>query len=69
MYSNQTARDLLETRASLTVSETAEILRISRSSVYSRVADGTIPSRRVGDRIVIPADDVRRFLGNGVTVR
>lgn len=55
-------RDMLEDRAALSVSETADVFALSRSTVYNRVKDGTIPSRRIGGRIVIPADAVRALL-------
>jgi excisionase family DNA binding protein len=55
-------RELLETRASLSVAEAAEILGISRSSTYNRVADGTIAHRRIGNRVVIPAAAIRDLL-------
>jgi len=63
-YSDRT-RELLAQRAGLTVTETAQVLNISRSSVYNRVADGTIPSRRIGGRVVIPAEAIRRLLQPG----
>jgi excisionase family DNA binding protein len=38
----------------LTVDETARVLRISRQMAYKSVRDGTIPSVRIGDRILVP---------------
>ena len=40
-------------RAVLTVDETAEVLGISRNSAYKAVAEGQIPSIRVGKRILV----------------
>lgn len=41
-------------RATLTVTEAAEILGISRSSAYELVNTGDIPALRLGRRIVVP---------------
>lgn len=37
-----------------TVSETAKMLRISRATAYEGVRSGSIPSIRVGRRVLIP---------------
>ncbi len=47
------------------VTETAELLGISRSTAYESVRDGTIPSLRFRRRIVIPKIAVERLLGPG----
>jgi len=62
----ENTRALLEERATLTVNEAAAILNISRSSVYNRVADGTISSHRIGGRVIIPAEAIRELL-NGTS--
>ncbi len=41
-------------RPTLTVAETAELLGISRWLVQQAVRNGSLPSRRVGRRILIP---------------
>lgn len=41
-------------RPTLTVAETAELLGISRWLVQQAVQNGSLPSRRVGRRILIP---------------
>ena len=46
----------------LTVEETAELLRISRSSAYEGIASGEIPSVRIGRRILIPRVAIERML-------
>jgi excisionase family DNA binding protein len=38
----------------LTVTEAAALLRISRNSAYSLVAQGKIPAVRLGKRILVP---------------
>jgi excisionase family DNA binding protein len=46
----------------LTVEETAKLLGISRNTAYSLVAQGTIPSLRLGKRLVIPRMQLERLL-------
>lgn len=46
----------------LTVSEAAELLRLSRSFTYELVARGELPSVRFGRRIVIPRVAIERML-------
>ena len=43
-------------RLCLSVSETAETLGVSRSHAYELIRDGSIPSLRLGRRILIPLD-------------
>ena len=40
----------------LTVPEVAKLLRISRNLVYELVAQGVLPSIRLGRRILVPRD-------------
>ncbi len=46
----------------LTVAEVAEILRVSRMTVYRLAQDGNIRSLRVGRSFRIPADQVSRLI-------
>ena len=47
----------------LTIGEAAERLRISRSSLYDRLRDGSIPTVRLGPRIVrVRTSDLDAFL-------
>jgi excisionase family DNA binding protein len=46
----------------LTVDETARLLRISRGLAYAGVRDGSIPTIRVGRRILVPRDALLRSL-------
>lgn len=39
----------------LSVEETAKVLKIGRNSAYLAVKNGTIPSIRIGKRILVPA--------------
>ena len=47
------------------VTETAELIGISRSTAYESVRDGSIPSLRFRRRIVIPKTALERLLGPG----
>lgn len=47
----------------LTVEEAAEILRIGKNSAYAAVADGSLPSLRIGRVIRIPRDALAAVLG------
>lgn len=49
----------------LTVDEAAGVLRIGRNSAYAAVADGGIPSVRIGRIIRIPRDALASLLGTG----
>lgn len=49
----------LEERLTISVEEAAELLGVSRSTAYSLVRQGELPSLRLGRRIVVP---VRRLL-------
>lgn len=42
-------------RPTLSIAETAEFLGVSRWLVQQAVRDGSLPSRRIGRRILIPA--------------
>jgi len=53
-------------RPTVTVEQTGEILGIGRNSAYDAVTAGTIPSIRVGRRIVVPVAQLRRLLGETV---
>jgi excisionase family DNA binding protein len=50
-------------RPTLSVAETAELLGISRWLVQQAVRDGSIPSLRVGRRILIPRARLLSWLG------
>jgi excisionase family DNA binding protein len=47
----------------LTVEQTAEFLRIGRALAFKSVRDGTIPSIRIGRRILVPRERLRDLLG------
>jgi excisionase family DNA binding protein len=51
-------------KLSYSVNESARILGVSRSQVYAKIADGTLPSRRVLGKVVLLRDDLERIVAN-----
>jgi excisionase family DNA binding protein len=51
-----------EDALTLTVTETAALLRISRNTAYSLIAQGQIPSIRLGKRILVPKNGLQQML-------
>jgi excisionase family DNA binding protein len=51
----------------LTVKETAEILEVHRSKVYSLLRSGDLPGYRMGERghIIIKSDELEEYRRNG----
>ena len=47
----------------LTVREVAQVLRIGRNEAYAAVADGSLPSVRIGRSIRIPRNSLAALLG------
>jgi excisionase family DNA binding protein len=47
----------------LTVEETADLLRLGRSATYEAVRRGEIPSLKVGRRLLIPTARLAALLG------
>lgn len=45
-----------------TAAEVQELLGLSRNSVYERIADGTLPSIRLGRRVVVPRAALEKLL-------
>ncbi len=50
----------------LTVRETVARLRISRPTLYARVAEGVLPIRRVGSRVFVPESAVEAIESGAV---
>ncbi len=46
----------------LTAGETAKVLRLSKTTVYDQIRQGSIPSIRIGKRILIPRAALMRKL-------
>jgi len=51
-----------ENRLTLTVPEAAKLIGISRMTAYGAVRDGTIPSIRIGRRVLVPRAALDRML-------
>ncbi|MGH9045102.1 MAG: helix-turn-helix domain-containing protein [Acidimicrobiales bacterium] len=51
----------------LTVTEVAEMLRVSKMTVYRLVSAGTLPSLRVGRSVRIRAEAVDAYFSAGMT--
>jgi len=49
--------------ATMTVSEAARIIGISRSAGYRAVHKGEIPTIRIGGRLLVPTAKLRELLG------
>lgn len=53
---------LLATRPTVSVSEAAQILSISRGQAYAMARSGEIRAIRIGTRLVIPTDQLRELI-------
>ena len=56
-------REPTDKRLVVTVEEAAGLLGISRGLAYEGVRQGTIPSVRIGRRLLVPLEALRRVLG------
>lgn len=45
--------------------EAAQVIGISRSKIYGLLKTDSFPCKRIGGRIVIPAESLKRWLENG----
>ena len=52
-------------RLAVSVPEVAKMLGISRNSAYNAVAHKSIPSLRIGKRIIVPLAALERLLTEG----
>jgi excisionase family DNA binding protein len=50
---------------SFTVREAGKILRLSRNAACAAIANGEIPSIRIGRRVVIPRQALEKMLAGG----
>ena len=57
--------DELAGRLTVTVPEAAKALGIGRDSAYRAAADGSLPTLRIGRRIVVPVPRLLELLGSG----
>ena len=49
-------------RLTYTPEQTRHLLGLGRTTMYNRIADGTIPSVRIGSRILIPKKALEQLL-------
>ena len=56
-------------RPTLTVTEAAVILQISRSTLYDALRTGDVPSIRIGRRLLVPTARLRDLLGLDAATR
>lgn len=55
----------LTERLLLRPTEAAEMLGVGRSKLYELIAEGDIPTVRVGSRVRIPVEDLRAWIRDG----
>ncbi len=53
----------------LTIPETARLLRISPLKAYKYARDGELPCIRLGRRVLVPRAELDKFLATAVVVR
>ena len=54
---------MISARLTMTVTEAAHALGISRTLAYDMVRSGELPSLRLGRRLVVPVRSLERMLG------
>ena len=59
---NSTYTNLDELPLTLTATEAAAVLRISRSKVYELTHTASFPAIRIGNRVVIPRDKLIEWM-------
>ena len=47
--------------------ELSEVFRVSRSTAYRMAAQGSIPSLRVGRRVIVPKEHLVRWIDSSVS--
>ena len=56
-------------RLLLKPAEAAEAMGVSRSRAYELIADGSIPSIKLGASVRVPVQSLREWIGQQVAVR
>lgn len=56
---------MIDSAVVLTVEEAAKILKISRGSAYEACRQGTIPTLRIGRRLLVPRARLEAMLAGG----
>jgi excisionase family DNA binding protein len=64
-YKKPSARSTIPPEAKLLVSreEAAQLLSISQRGLDYLIANRRLPTRRIGGRVLIPVDDLRKYAG------
>jgi len=62
---DRTGAQRAEGRRTLTVEEAARVLGVGRGTAYEAARVGTIPTVRVGRRLLVPVDALDRLLAAG----
>lgn len=50
-------------RLAYSVADAARVTGLGRTTLYALMADGTLPSRKIGKRRLIPAASLMRLIG------
>jgi excisionase family DNA binding protein len=69
LASAERRRQISITKLTLTVPEAAGLLGISRMSAYTAVREGTIPSLKIGRRVLVPRAALDRLLDQADSLR
>jgi excisionase family DNA binding protein len=56
------SNDITTPRLAYSVKEAAAALSLSKGTIWNRIADGTLPARRIGSRTVIPASSLHALI-------
>jgi excisionase family DNA binding protein len=67
LLKEQTQVTQTNTRRTIDVAEVGRILGISRNLAYTAVRDGTIPSLKIGKRVVVPLEAFERYIASNTS--
>lgn len=57
-----TPNELLDNYPTVSIVEAQEILGLSRAMVYSLLVDGRVKTVRIGSRVMIPTEEIKRLI-------
>lgn len=63
---DQSSEDLIEqlrSRCTCTVTQASRVLGIGRSTAYAAARDGSLPTLRVSNRLLVPVAKLRAMIG------
>jgi excisionase family DNA binding protein len=55
--------DQLAGKATITIEQTAQVLRLGRTAAYDAARRGELPTRRLGRRLLVPVPALLEWLG------